>query len=246
MTETEAKTPRSDKGPRITPRDIEAMKWIAEQYTISLDHLCILLDRLRDADQPPGPDTKEDGELTEKRALKIVRRWQELGLAEREHILHGQPQWIWLTPSGLRLVAEQTGELRSHTPQPGRLNHLYWCNHARLFLEGRYPQDAWTSERILRASQGKTEPGVKRPHTPDALVIRSNGNRVAIEVELTTKAYSRLSKILHEMALKAEYYTVWYFVLGRAKTVMEQALAARDMEAYRSKFVIYRLEDLPL
>src|SRR5947199_5453560 len=103
MTDQPTKKTRPDAGPRLTGRDMEALQWIAQQYAICLDHLQILLARLRDPDLT-GPKTKEEGELTEKRVLKIVRRWQAMGLAERKHIMHGEPQWVWLTPLGLKLV----------------------------------------------------------------------------------------------------------------------------------------------
>jgi hypothetical protein len=240
---TMAKTPRKDQGPRLTNRDIDAMSWIAEQYTISLDHLQILLARLRDPEEQPGPAPAEEDEITDKRALKIVRRWQALGLAERSYILYGQPQWIWLTAQGLKLVESETGELRPHTPTAARIEHLYWTNHARLFIERKRPRSVWTSEREIRSTQGKTEPGKKRPHTPDAIVTLENGNRVAIEVELSTKAYSRLDKILHELAL-SDYNTVWYFCQGRAKKVIENAL--EDIRQQYNKFAVYDLDDLPI
>src|SRR5450755_1947577 len=110
---------RSDRGPRVTDRDLDALKWIAQQYAIANDHLCILLARLIDpseyAHQP-----KEAGILTEKRTTKIVKRWEELGLVERDWILHGDPPWIWLTPEGLRTVAQKVGDLRPYTPPPAK------------------------------------------------------------------------------------------------------------------------------
>ena len=238
-----AKTPRSDKGPRLTDRDLEAMSWIAEQYTISLDHLQILLARLRDREDYPGPEPKEEDEITSKRALKIVRRWELLGLSQREYILHAQPQWIWLTAQGLKAVESDTGDFRPYTPTAARTEHLYWTNHARLFVEMKRPKAVWESERMIRASQGKTERGVKREHTPDAVVTLENERRVAVEVELSTKAYSRLDGILQELA-GSDYSTVWYFCQGRAKKVIEKAL--EDIYNHKNKFVVYDLDDLPI
>jgi hypothetical protein len=33
---------RNDRGPRVTDRDLDALQWIAQQYAVSFDHLCIL------------------------------------------------------------------------------------------------------------------------------------------------------------------------------------------------------------
>ena len=225
------------KGPVATDRDLDALKWIAEQYTISLDHLAILLARLGDPDEyaqkPKDPD-----QLTEARAMKIVRRWEQMGLISRGRFLYGDPLWLWLTPEGLKLVAPEAGEFRNYTPTAATINHLYWINQTRLHLEGKY-KVKWTGEREVRASL-KTEMGAKHPHVPDA-IVEYDDHCIAIEVELSTKTYSRLDKILHELSLSTEYDTIWYFVRGRARAVIEKALA-NMREQYGYKFVIY---DIP-
>jgi hypothetical protein len=236
----ETKT-RADRGPRITDRDIEALVWIVQQYAICLDHLCILLTRLMDytdyAQKPNDP-----GALTKKRTTKIVRHWERLGLIERGWILQGDPMWVWLTPEGLRLMNEELGKLRYYRPTPAKINHLYWCNHARLYIEQKRKDTEWRSERQVRANQ-KSESGVKRPHTPDA-ILNSNGHEIAIEVELSTKTYHRLDTILEELA-ESNYHTVWYFCLGRAKKVVETAIENRS-SSDTHHFVVYDIEECEL
>jgi hypothetical protein len=183
---------------------------------------------------------KEQGRVTKERAMEVVKRWEELQLVEKAWIIHGQPCWIWLSNEGLRFVSEQLGDLRAYAPTPGRLNHLYAVNLARLIIEGRRMDATWLSERELKGSM-KVETG-KRPHTPDAILV-SNGRKIAVEVELTTKSYERLSKILHELALNAEYYTIWYFCRGRSLTVMNTAIGNMK-EMYKGKFVVYDLDEL--
>src|SRR5450755_149441 len=239
--EEHPKKRRSDRGPRVTDRDLDALAWIAQQYAVSFDHLSILLARLIDHSQY-AQKPKEAGELTEKRTAKIVKRWEELGLVERDWILHGDPPWIWLTPEGLRTVAQEVGELRPYTPTPATVNHLYWCNHARLSVEQRRKDAVWLSERQARAHH-KSEPGVKRPHLPDAIVT-SNGHEIAVEVELSTKTYPRLEKILQEFA-ESDYHSIWYFTPGRAKQVVETALDTMH-ESNRSRFVVYDVEETEL
>ncbi len=232
---------RSDRGPRVTDRDLNALEWIAQQYAVSLDHLCILLARLINPDEY-AQKPKEPGELTVKRTAKIVKRWEELGLVERGWILHDDPLWVWLTPEGLRAVAQELGELRPYTPTPAKVNHLYWCNHARLYVEQLRQDATWLSERQVRANR-KSERGVKQPHIPDA-VVTSKGHEIALEIELSTKTYTRLEKILQELA-ESDYHTVWYFTLGRAKRVVRTAIDAMQ-ERYKSRFVIYDVEETDL
>jgi hypothetical protein len=233
-----SRKPRKDRGPRITDRDLDALEWIAQQYCVTLDHLSILLARLMDysdyAQKPHDP-----GELTEKRTAKVVKRWEQLGLVERAWILYDDAAWVWCSQEGLRLVAEELGELRPYTPTPAKVNHLYWCNHARLYVEQGHNDAEWRSERQLRANQ-KSERGIKRPHVPDA-VVTIDGQQIAIEVELSTKTYSRLDKILHELAT-SDYHTTWYFVRGRAKQVIETAI--ENMTGlYSDRFVIYDVDE---
>jgi hypothetical protein len=233
---------RSDTGPRITERDLQALRWIAQQYTISLDHLSILLARLIDP-QEYTQKPKQAGELTDKRTAAVVRRWEQLGLVEKAWILHNEPAWLWLTPQGLKLIAEDLGQFRPYKPNPARLNHLYWCNHARLFIEAKRQDAIWTSERELAAGQ-QVERGKKRPHLPDAIVTTSDSREVAIEVELTTKTYSRLDTILHELA-RSSYSRIWYMTRERSTTVMKTAIGAMH-EMYRDKFVVYDLDQMSL
>jgi len=233
-----SRKPRKDRGPRITDRDLDALEWIAQQYCVTLDHLSILLARLMDY-APYVQKPNDEGALTEKRTAKVVKRWEQLGLVERGWILHDDAAWVWLTQEGLRLVAEELGELRPYTPTPAKVNHLYWCNHARLYIEQKRDDAEWRSERQLRANQ-KSERGIKRPHVPDA-VVSSNGHEIAIEVELSTKTYSRLDKILHELAT-SDYHTTWYFTRGRAKQVVETAI--ENMTGlYSDRFVIYDVDE---
>ena len=242
MEEKNTKPRRSDRGPRITKRDFDTLAWIAQQYAICLDHLSVLLARLMDySDYARKPD--DPGELGQKRTTKIVRRWQELGLIERGWILHDDPMWVWLTPEGLRLVRDNVGELlRPYTPTPAKMNHLYWCNHARLHIEQSHHDAEWASERMLRANH-KSETGVKQAHIPDA-IITIGGRKLAIEVELTTKTYARLDKILQELA-ESEYHSIWYFTLDRAKQVVETAINALP-ERYQGRFVVYDLDETEL
>jgi hypothetical protein len=241
--EERTRKPRSDKGPRLTDRDLDALEWIAQQYAVSVDHLATLLARLMDYSayaQKPN----DAGELTEKRTAKIIKRWEQLQLIERGWILHGDPAWVWLTPEGLRATSQELGELRHYIPTPAKINHIYWCNHARLYIEQRHRNITWIGERELRATH-KSEPGEKRPHTPDAVVTLSNGRKVALEVELSSKTYNRLDKILEELAESEDYNTIWYFCLGRAKQVIEHAIENMS-GSYAHRFLVYDVEELEL
>lgn len=232
---------RADTGPRLIDRDIKALEWIAQQYAVTIDHLAILLARQIEPGQYKQTP-KEAGRLTEKRVMAIIKRWEQLGLIEKKWIIHGEPCWVWLTNEGLRVVQEQIGELRPYAPTPGKLNHLYQVNVTRLFVEAKRPDAEWIGEREIRSNQ-KVQPG-KRLHTPDA-IVKTNNHTIALEIELTTKTYDRLDKILLELALNADYYTVWYFCKGRAYTIVKTSIE-KMRETHRNKFVVYNLDTMTL
>jgi len=241
--EARQRKPRADRGPRLTDRDFSTLAWIAEQYAICADHLAILLARHSEPKEYE-PKQKVRGELTMQRTTEIIKRWEHIGLVERKVFNYGDPTWVWLTAQGLHLVSEQLGLFRSHSPVAALINHYYWTNHARLYIEQQDPNLEWQSEREIKAGYEKLQSGGRRPHTPDAIIINDKGQRIALEVELSTKTYSRLEKILLELAT-SDYQYIWYFTLGRAKEVARNAIHNMDAE-YRYKFSVHPMEDLKL
>jgi hypothetical protein len=239
VTSRKPRKPRSDSGPRLTERDRKALAWIGQQYAARLDQLQVLLARLGESDDY-ARKPKEEGILTEKRTMYLVKRWEQLGLACSGWFLHGDPPWIWLSMEGLRAVRHEIGELRRFEPTPGGLSHLFFCNRARLFVEERKPDGIWQSERQLRAGH---KPEQVQSHLPDGLLILPNGHVVAVEIELSVKGYARLEKILR--ALASQYQTVWYFCTGRSGSVIKKALETLP-ESFRRKILIYSLDDFTL
>ncbi len=239
MTNSTSRKPRNDRGPRLTERDHKALSWIGQQYAIRLDQLQILLARLGE----PGhyaTKPKEQGRLTQKRTMDLVRRWEQLGLVNAGWFLHGNPAWVWLSAEGLRTVRQQIGDLRRFEPTAGGLSRLLFCNQARLLVEERHPDGLWQSERQLRAGR---KPGENQPHLPDGLLTLPNGHIVAMEIERSVKEYGRLKKILQ--ALASQYQTVWYFCTGPSEKVIKKAIETFP-ESSRRKILISSLDDFSL
>src|SRR3954469_18076443 len=77
---------RADAGrPRLSDRDIELLRWIGEQYAVSLPQLARLMERSVHA------------------ARWLRARWQRAGWAAGGALVVGQPVFLWLTPAGARL-----------------------------------------------------------------------------------------------------------------------------------------------
>jgi hypothetical protein len=219
MTSRKPRKPRSDSGPRLTERDHKALSWIGQQYAIRLDQLQILLARLGEPGEYASKP-KEDGRLTQKRTMDLVRRWKQLGLVNSGWFLHGDPAWVWLSMEGLRTVCKQIGELSRFEPTPAGLSHLFVCNQARFLVEERHPDGVWQSERQLRAGR---KLGERPPYLPAGLLTLPNGHVVAIEIiERSVKDADRLKEILQ--ALMSQYQTVWYFCTGHSEKVIKKVV----------------------
>lgn len=239
MTNSTSRKPRSDCGPRLTERDHKALAWIGQQYAIRLDQLQIVLARLGE----PGDSArkpKEEGRLTQKRTMDLLRRWKQLGLVSSGRFLHGDPAWVWLNAEGLRTVRHEIGDLRPFEPTPGGLSHLFVCNQARLLVEERHPDGVWQSERQLRAGR---KPGENQPHLPTGLLTLPNGHVVAIEVERSVKDSHRLKEIL--LALVSQYQAVWYFCTGHSENVIKKVVKTLP-EPSRGKILISSLDEISL
>ncbi|MEO9029415.1 MAG: hypothetical protein ABI413_11445 [Ktedonobacteraceae bacterium] len=236
----EPRKQRSDTGARITPRDKNAIRWIAQQYAIRLDHLQILLARLT----PPGTvQPKESGKLTLRRTQDIVDRWVVLELVCVKRYLTGEPPWIWVSSPGLKFLANTPG-FRFYVPKAANLAHLHSCNIVRLYLEKKRaddPSTVWQSEREIRAGL-EPRPEGGGPHVADAEVETARGVN-AVEVEISMKTYARLDKILRVLAVNTRYQTIWYYAPPKIKIALEKALAALP-ESFMRKFVVYDLEEL--
>jgi len=225
---------RKDQGPRLTSRDLQCLRWIAQQYAIRLGQLQRLLLRYTpEADRDKirqGTDR-----LSKERTYKTLARWDALGLIEYGNILDGEPRWIWLSPRGLRSLDLK---LRYNKPSAVRIPHLYAVNQVRLWVEGRRPKDLWKSEREIKTEQRALEHGERQDHLPDAILYAANGKISAIEVELEPKAGRVLESILAE--LESQYISILYFVSSATHRQLDTIFSTFEPER-RKHFLLYDL-----
>lgn len=165
----------------LGPRDIEILRWLAEQYAGRIDHIQGLLG------------------CGERQAQRVIARLRAHNLVHYELLATREPRWVIPATAGLRLSL--TG-FRLWSPNLTLLAHCAAVNDVRLHIEGRSPDAVWTSERQLARKHGT------KGHLPDG-VVAVDGKRVAIEVELTPKSKARTTKIISELC--AGYDTVLYF-----------------------------------
>ena len=201
---------RADKGQvRLTPRDLEVMTFMGEQYGLRKDQLARYL------------------EVSDRTLRALIDRWVRGGLINRRTIFAGQPAWLWPTRQGLELSPVA---LPHWEPRPGILEHVYWVTEVRLRVADRHPDSHWTSERILRAEVG----GTNRPeHMPDALVTKA-GKQIAVEVQLAHKSRDRAGASV--ASLTDAYDGVWMFAQAGGPTAALQR-AVQGLPPDRAKKV---------
>lgn len=212
---------RSDKGTiLLTGRDWDVLSWIAEQYAVRFDHVCLLLG------QQAGDGAKAPDHISDNAARQVIARWQRGGWASARKLLVGEPAWVWVTVKGLH---ELGYDFKPYAPTLARIDHLHSINEVRLMLEREYPDASWTSERQIRAKRSY-EKGASLPHLPDGEVRRAQ-QTIAIEVELTPKKRSDVRLILID--LLRSYHAVWYFASQSAESVV--VAARKELEPQLSE-----------
>jgi acetolactate synthase regulatory subunit/DNA-binding transcriptional ArsR family regulator len=165
----------------LRSRDLQLLGWLGEQYAARVDQLEVLLGC--------GPRTVQ----------RVLARLREAGLVTTRRVLVGEPAWVFPTGTGLRATGHSFG---TWSPRLGLMAHVAAVNDVRLHIGARSPESEWVPERLLERER---QPG---EHLPDAVVI-TEGQRVAIEVELTVKSQRRVQTILNE--LTQSYDATLYF-----------------------------------
>src|SRR3954452_19174524 len=105
---------RADAGVvRATERDLRLLRWVAEQYAVSIPQLARLMGR------------------SEHAARWLRARWQRAGWAQGRTVFVGRPVFVWATRDGLRLAGVG---LKVWEPSPGALAHIEAVNEVRLLV----------------------------------------------------------------------------------------------------------------
>lgn len=239
---------RRDKGIRLcTPRDRWILRWIAEQYAVRFDHVQQLLSRdprTRNFARSPGPTG-----ISASNVVQVINRWERLPeWAEYRRIYTDAPGWITVAPYGLQMLSLP---YTYHALRENTLERMHAINCIRLDIERRNPEYRWTSERVLRATLPPCKEDTPTKHLPDGQIWISEGQAVAVEVELSPKGDEEIDHNLHELLLGDEgtqvYQTVWYFISQvtpanvQARRVVENA-RQRLPEEFRPRVQIMSLE----
>jgi hypothetical protein len=185
---------------KASERDSELLSLIGEQYALTLPQLARLIER----------------SLHTARSLRD--RWKRAGWVGSGQLSTMAPSFVWLTGRG---AAGVESPFRVWQPNHGLALHIEAVTNVRLLLERELRLGEWECER--QVAQRLAQPGGRRQHLPDA-VLHRDGERIAIEVELTLKSRLRLAAIVEELSLT--YEQVWYFAPERFHTALSELAAA--------------------
>jgi hypothetical protein len=187
---------RADAGlVRVSPRDVELLRVVGEQYAVTVPQLARLMGR------------------SEHAAVWLRKRWQRAGWVEGRALLVGRPVFVWPTRAGLEVAGLP---YKPWAPSPGALAHVEAVTAVRLWLDARGHGWEWVPERELVREHGR------QGHRPDALVL-ADGQQVPVEVELAQKKRERLEAIVRGHL--AAHPTVWYFAAPAPKRVLDELAA---------------------
>jgi len=213
----------------VTDRDREMLGFIAEHRLVLASQVQTLLG------------------VGESVAYRRLGGLTAKGLLEHTRLLHGQPGWYQITRAGLALIGSDLApprtDLRSYKHDIGVA--WLWVAAAR----GAFGHVTLAvSERAMRSSDaartltavrgdGSVEPvdhdelfgvrlgglgprGLIRLHYPDLLLIGADGERVAIELELSSKGRRRLETILAGYGAEPRFASVLY--LAERATILSE------------------------
>jgi DNA-binding Lrp family transcriptional regulator len=162
--------------------EVAILRLLAEQQAIPLDQLACFF------------------EVYVSDMTRVVEELEVLGWVVVEEVLVGYPAWIWLTHPGARLSGTGFVAMR---PVIKGLAHTRGINEARLLARKLVPEGRWICERQLRRKVDGRVVG----RVPDA-VLEVDGERQAIEVELSRKGAEDVRRIIVEHS--ARYDAVVY------------------------------------
>src|SRR5580704_10335222 len=129
----------------VSRRDLDALRWVGEQYAVRADQLATRLDC--------NPRTVQ----------RLLARLREQRLAEVRRLLVGEPAWAIPTVKGLRACGLPFG---AWSPRLGSLEHMVAVTEVRLHIEARAGDSQWVCERVL--AREKRTP---QEHLADGLVL---------------------------------------------------------------------------
>ena len=183
--------PRKYEKPRLTKRDEQIIKWIAEQQVVRFDTLSDLFTLLY------KPISNSD-------LYSICDRWKRMGYIRKERIIGSAPMILWPTRLAMKLSGLPILESEKFgKPNFSTIHHN--CAVSAVRLEYEKNGYRWICERQLRFD-------FMSSHLPDG-IAENNNFRIIVEVDCTQKERKRLQNIMAINARSKGVSCVDYWVV---------------------------------
>jgi hypothetical protein len=206
----ETRAQRWDAGSAaVTERDVQALRFVGEQYGIRADALAVLLARLSPAPSRPRPGWEPPTVLSDRRVRTWGERMVNAGYLTRQRVLGHT--WATPTTAGMALAGLSFERWKFGGARDGEegwgLEHVHAITRVRLHLQPDPADGAWISERMIRRKWEGTGARVRRA---DGALRLSDGRVAGLEVELHRKKLDRYDGIVRDV--DPDFDEVWWFV----------------------------------
>jgi hypothetical protein len=188
------------QGPQVTDRDVEILGWIGRHGVVT------------PAQVARHFFTRDDGAVGLSALRRRLRKLEELTLIRQDRTFWREANVLRLTGAGARLADIDVGPARLVLAE---IRHTLAVVDLVDALLAQSPNGTEVrTERELRIerrrelTQGARKPG--RGRVPDALFIRPQGAKVAVELDLTPKRARDLERILIAYLQERYDQIVWY------------------------------------
>ena len=206
---------------RLTDRDAQLLEFAAEHRLVLSAHAQALLGSSQAA------------------AQRRLGALAAAGLLERRMYFHGRPSCFQISRPGLAAIDSKLPvpreDLRCYAHDVG-MAWLWLAAHSGSFGAARQI----VGERQMRSADGAADPGAPRYgvrlggfgptgrdrlHYPDLLLVRADGRRVALELELSAKGRIRREGILAAYGAETRIDAVLYLTdhLGVSRAIRSSA-----------------------
>jgi hypothetical protein len=213
----------SQRGPRITSRDVEILQWIGRHGIVTQTQVAR---RFFD---------RGSGSVGLWASYRRLRKLGQLGLVRRDPTFWNEPHVLRLTTSGAQLA--DVG-LHPASLVLAEIRHSLALVDLLERLLAAHPDASLTTERQLRAERHRQRqagnPELLR-RIPDGVLHWPNGFSAAVELDLTSKREGDIADIIGRY-VASSFTRVWWFVpprrAARLRRIVDEHNAADLIEVW--------------
>ncbi len=204
----------SPRGLRLAARDLEVLRFTVRHGVVLADQLSTRF---------------FTGAAAANRRLRAL---EAAGLLLRDPVLTALPALLRATPRGARLAG---CDLAAASLDLARVHHNLALVDLSEELLATHPGSIWTTERELRRDRMRAArtggAWERQQRVPDGLLRLGDGERAAVELDLTPKRSARLDLLAGAYAVDRDVDVVWWYLPSQVAVArLSAVVAARGLE----------------